>query len=43
MVGRNWVIAAIAVMLGLIAVVIANAWFSGMEDKQQVAADGGVG
>ncbi|MFM5924736.1 MAG: Flp pilus assembly protein CpaB [Novosphingobium sp.] len=27
-----------AVMLGLVAVVIANAWFSGMQDKQEQAA-----
>lgn len=37
MAGRNWIIAAIAVALGLVAVVIANAWFSGMEDKQEAA------
>lgn len=30
-------VAIAAIMLGLIAVVIANAWFSGMEDKQQAA------
>jgi len=35
--GRNLIIAAIAVALGLIAVVLANAWFSGIEDKQQAA------
>lgn len=40
MVGRNWIIAAVAVLLGLVAVVIANAWFSGMEDKQQAATVG---
>lgn len=40
MAGRNWIIAVVAVILGLIAVVIANAWFSGMEDKQQAAATG---
>lgn len=37
MAGRNWIIAAIAVALGLVAVVLANAWFSGMEDKQEAA------
>lgn len=35
--GRNIIIAAIAVALGLIAVVLANAWFSGIEDQQQAA------
>lgn len=37
MAGRNWIIAAIAVALGLVAVIIANAWFSGMQDKQETA------
>lgn len=32
--GRNWIVAAIAIMLGLVAVVIANAWFSGVQDKR---------
>ena len=35
MAGRNWLVAIIAIMLGLVAVVIANAWFSGMKDKQE--------
>lgn len=38
MAGRNWLVAIVAVMLGLVAVVIANAWFSGMQDKQEQAA-----
>jgi pilus assembly protein CpaB len=33
--GRNWIIAIVAILLGLVAVIIANAWFSGMEDKQE--------
>ena len=36
--GRNWVVAIVAIMIGLVAVVIANAWFSGMEDKQDQVA-----
>jgi pilus assembly protein CpaB len=36
--GRNWLVAVIAIMIGLVAVVIANAWFSGMEDKQEQVA-----
>jgi pilus assembly protein CpaB len=40
MAGRNWVIAVIAVLLGLLAVVIANAWFSGMEDQREAAVAG---
>lgn len=31
---RNWIMLAVAVAIGLFAVLIANAWFSGMEDKQ---------
>ena len=37
MAGRNWLVAVIAIVLGLVAVVVANAWFSGMEEQQQVA------
>ena len=40
MAGRNWIIAAIAVLLGLVAVIIANAWFSGMEDKREATVSG---
>ena len=40
MVVRNWIIAAVAVLLGLLAVVVANAWFSGMEDKRQAKVTG---
>lgn len=36
--GRNWIILAIAAGLGLIAVVLANAYFSGMETRQQELA-----
>jgi pilus assembly protein CpaB len=35
--GRNLLIAAVAVILGLVAVVVANAWFSGKEDQQDRA------
>ncbi|MEY4951860.1 MAG: Flp pilus assembly protein CpaB [Pseudomonadota bacterium] len=37
---RSWLVAVIAIIIGLVAVVVANAWFSGMEDKQeQIAKD----
>ena len=35
---RNWILLAIAVVIGLVAVLIANAWFSGMEDRQEQTA-----
>lgn len=35
---RNWLIAAIAIAVGLIAVVIANAWFSGVEQRTEQVA-----
>lgn len=35
--GRNWIVAAIAVAIGLIAVLIANAWFSGVEQSRDTA------
>lgn len=34
---RNLLIALFAVVLGIIAVVLANSWFSGIEEKQQAA------
>lgn len=34
---RNWVMLAIAGVLGIVAVIIANAWFSGMEQRQDDA------
>ncbi|WP_340587343.1 Flp pilus assembly protein CpaB [Erythrobacter alti] len=37
--GRNLAILAIAVVLGIIAVVLANAWFSGVEERQQQVAE----
>lgn len=38
--GRNWIYVAAAVVLGLLAVIIANSWFSGIEEKQeQIAAE----
>ena len=39
MAGRNWIVALIAIALGLAAVVIANAWFSGKADQQQQAVN----
>lgn len=33
--GRSWLVALIAVVVGLIAVVIANAWFSGVEEQRE--------
>jgi pilus assembly protein CpaB len=33
--GRNWLVAAIAIAVGLIAVIIANAWFSGVEQRAE--------
>ena len=36
---RNAVIAGIAIVLGLLAVFLANAWFSGVEDQQARAAE----
>jgi pilus assembly protein CpaB len=33
--GRNWLVAAIAIAVGLIAVVIANAYFSGVEQRAE--------
>jgi pilus assembly protein CpaB len=32
---RNWVLLAIAAVVGIVAVIIANAWFSGMEQRQE--------
>ena len=37
--GRNWIILAIAVVIGLVAVVLANAYFSGVEQKQERVAE----
>lgn len=36
--GRNWILLAIAVVIGLVAVILANAYFSGVEQKQQQLA-----
>jgi pilus assembly protein CpaB len=33
--GRNWLVAAIAIAVGLIAVVLANAYFSGVEQRAE--------
>ena len=36
---RNWIYLAVAVVLGLLAVVLANAYFSGVEEQQQRVAE----
>jgi len=36
--GRNWILLAVAVVIGLVAVILANAYFSGVEQKQQQLA-----
>ncbi len=38
MAGRSWLVAIAAIVIGLLAVVIANAWFSGMKEKQDQVA-----
>ena len=35
---RNLILLAVAVAIGLIAVFLANSWFSGMQEKQQITA-----
>ena len=35
---RNLIIAAVAIVLGLVAVYLANSWFSGVERRQERAA-----
>lgn len=37
--GRNWILLGIAVLIGLVAVVLANAYFSGVEQKQAQIAE----
>lgn len=37
--GRNWLVAAIAIVVGLIAVILANAWFSGIEERRESTAE----
>ena len=36
--GRNWILVGVAVLIGLVAVVLANAYFSGVEQRQEQAA-----
>lgn len=36
--GRNVILVAVAIVLGLFAVIVANAWFSGVEQKQAQVA-----
>ena len=35
--GRNWVLVAVAAVIGIFAVVIANSWFSGVEQENEEA------
>lgn len=37
--GRNIAVIAIAIVLGLIAVVVANGWFSGVAERQEKLAE----
>lgn len=37
--GRNWLIALIAIAVGVVAVIIANAWFSGISERSERAAE----
>ena len=37
--GRNFILVGAAVLLGIIAVIIANAYFSGVEEKQKAVAE----
>lgn len=37
--GRNWLIAVIAIAVGVIAVIIANAWFSGISERSERTAE----
>jgi pilus assembly protein CpaB len=37
--GRNWLVAAIAIAVGLIAVILANAYFTGVEQRAESEAD----
>jgi pilus assembly protein CpaB len=36
--GRNWILLGIAVLIGLVAVILANSYFSGVEQQQQQIA-----
>jgi pilus assembly protein CpaB len=37
--GRNWLVAVIAIVVGLIAVIVANAWFAGVTQRQENEAE----
>ena len=37
--GRNLILLGVAVLIGIVAVILANAWFSGVEEKQQQIAE----
>ena len=36
---RNWIIIGIAALIGIVAVILANGYLSGVEDKQTRAAE----
>ncbi len=36
--GRNWILLAAAGVIGIIAVIVANAWFSGLENQQEAVS-----
>ena len=36
--GRNWILLAAAGVIGIIAVIVANSWFSGMETQQEAVS-----
>lgn len=35
--GRNWILLAVAAVIGILAVIVANTWFSGMEQEHEEA------
>lgn len=37
--GRNWIMLAIAGVIGILAVIIANSWFSGLEQGQEASLE----
>ena len=39
--GRNWILLAIAGVIGIVAVIIANSWFSGLEQGQEASLEAG--
>lgn len=41
--GRNWILLAAAGLIGIIAVIVANSWFSGLESQQEAVSSGEQG